>query len=857
MTTVSSLIIVAPRRAARLLAAVLAISALGACGGGGSSYSPPPTYSIGGTTTGLVGSGLALEDNGGDGLSVAANGVFTFLAKLARGSSYSVSVKAQPTNPTQTCVVMSGSGTVGSNNVTSVAVACSTQSYAVGGTITNLAGSGLVLQDNGADDLAIGASGVFQFATPVPSGEPYQVVVKTQPSNPQQSCVVVGGSGTITSSAVTGVVVHCGANKLSLVAGHLGGPGSIDATGTAARFANAAGVAVDASGNVYVADTGNHTIRKITPAGVVTSLAGAPGSGGSTDATGSAARFYFPNDLAVDSAGNLYVADSMNNTIRKVTPVGVVTTFAGAAGTVGSQDGSGAAARFFGSAGVAIDASDNLYVADTFNMTIRKITPAGVVTTIAGTAGMIGNADGAGAAARFNNPYGIAVDRSGIVYVADSGNGSVRRIDPAGAVSTLAHAPFPLGIGTDATGNVYVANQGDNTIDKITPAGVVTTLAGTPGVRGTDDGTGPAAQFASPEHLVVDAGGAIYVADTLNSTVRRITSTGAVTTFAGAALTRGSRDGSGAAASFSDPVGVAADAVGNIYVADSTNHTIRKITAAGVVTTLAGTAGVPGSSDGSGSSASFRFPNAVAVDAAGVVYVLELGNHAVRKITPGGVVTTLAGSAQSAGYVDATGNAARFSAGGSIVVDSAGNILLTDSGNHAVRKVTAAGVVTTVAGGTLGAADGTGTAAQFSGPTGLGIDGADILYVADSGNVTIRKLTPTGVVTTIAGTSGQVGSTDGTGPAARFEGPLGLAATAAGIVYAVDSGPSGPVIRQITASGVVTTVVGVRRPAVGVLLGPLPGLLQSPQGLALLPSPATSLIIAEEGENAVLRADLP
>src|SRR5947209_203745 len=195
--------------------------------------------------------------------------------------------------------------------------------------------------------------------------------------------------------------------------------GSADGTGGVARFYVPSGVATDSSGNVYVADLLNSTIRKITPAGVVTTLAGLAGVTGSADGTGGAARFYRPTGVATDSSGNVYVADQYNHTIRKITPAGVVTTLAGLAGSYGSADGTGSAARFNGPNGVATDSSGNVYVADTYNNTIRKITPAGVVTTLAGLAVSVGSADGTGSAARFNDPSGVATDSSGNVRVAD------------------------------------------------------------------------------------------------------------------------------------------------------------------------------------------------------------------------------------------------------------------------------------------------------------------------------------------------------------------------------------------------------------------------------------------------------
>jgi len=330
------------------------------------------------------------------------------------------------------------------------------------------------------------------------------------------------------------------------LAGAAGASGSTDGTGAAARFLYPEGAAVDASGNLYVADTGNGTIRKVTPAGVVTTLAGTAGAAGSTDGTGTAARFNTPSGVAVDGSGNVYVADSVNNTIRKLTPAGVVTTLAGTAGAAGSTDGTGVSARFNQPFGIAVDGSGNVYVSDRTNCTIRKVTPAGVVTTLAGTAGVQNFNDGTGGAAAFFEPEGIAVDGNGNVYVADSGNELIRKVTPAGVVTTLAGLP-PIVQGTSISAN-----------------------------PGSVDGTGNAAGFNNPSGIAVDGNGNVYVADTSNDTIRKITPAGVVTTLAGTVGAAGNTDGAGAAARFNVPSGVVVDGSGNVYVADSSNNTIRK-----------------------------------------------------------------------------------------------------------------------------------------------------------------------------------------------------------------------------------------------------------------------------------------
>ena len=265
--------------------------------------------------------------------------------------------------------------------------------------------------------------------------------------------------------------------------------GSVDGTGAAARFKNPRGVAVDGVGNVYVADTDNHVIRKVTPGGVVTTLAGTAGSSGSVDGTGAAARFNYLRGVAVDGDGNVYVADTDNHVIRKVTPGGVVTTLAGTAGSSGSVDGTGAAARFNYLRGVAVDGVGNVYVADSQNNLIRKVTPGGVVTTLAGTAGSYGSENGTGADARLGNVYGVAVDGDGNVYAGDEYNGTVRKVTPGGvvtrlagsggemswgfqdAIGPLARFSGPTGVAVDGDGNVYVADSYNNLIRKVTPAG--------------------------------------------------------------------------------------------------------------------------------------------------------------------------------------------------------------------------------------------------------------------------------------------------------------------------------------------------------------------------------------------------
>ncbi len=671
-----------------------------------------------------------------------------------------------------------------------------------------------------------------------------------------------------------------------------GVPGWNDATGTAAQFNIPHGVLVDGSGNVLVADYGNHRIRSITPGGAVTTLAGS-GAFAFVDGTGTGASFFYPFDMVL-SGGFLYVSDYYNHAIRRITyPGGVVTTLAGN-GTTGTANGTGAAARFNSPAGIVADAGGNFFVCDQANHTIRRVTPAGVVTTFAGS-GTMGFADGTGAAAQFNSPRGITIDAAGNFYVSDAGNNRIRLITPAGVVTTL------VGTGTsglldgaglsaqiaggellkfNSSGVLFFADRGNNAIRRILPASPVVTsfnaTTGYPGlgiiINGANFSSVTQVQFGgvnspsftiiSPSQIVaaVPAGGASgsvsVTAPSGTGSLTGFTFTAVVppvSTFAGNAAGVGFANGTAGAARFNLPVGLAFNSAGEMLVGGSANNVIHRITATGVVTTFAGT-GVGGFADGPSASAQFANPHGVAIDGSGNVFVADFGNHRIRVIS-GGVVSTLAGSGV-AGYADATGAAAQFSFPFGIRVIGS-NVYVTEQGNR-IRQITyPGGVVTTLAGsGTAGFADGTGAAAQFSNPQGLGSDAAGNLYVADNVNNRIRKITtPGGVVTTLAG-SGAAGAADGLGAAATFNQPRGLTLDAVGNLYVTDAGNAR--IRLITPSGNVSTFVGG---APGNTDGTYPAGQFSWNGSIGLEQPAFdalgNLFVVDRVNNAIRRIVLP
>ena len=324
----------------------------------------------------------------------------------------------------------------------------------------------------------------------------------------------------------------------------------------------------------------------------VTTLAGQALVSGAANGNGTNALFSDPAAIIPDTNGNFFVADSQNHAIRKITTNGVVTTFVGQLGIFGSLNGTGTNARFNTPSGLAFDGSGNLFVADTGNSTIRKISPAGAVSTFAGIAGSSGFADGAAGGAQFDSPLGIAVATNGDVLVADSGNHCIRRIS----------------------------------------GGVVSTFAGSPQIWGSADGTGTNAQFNGPVGLVFDARGNLFVSDANNDTIRKVTTNGVVTTFTGAAGVDGTADGSLNVARFRSPAELAFDKKGNLFVADSFNQTVREILTNGIVSTVSGAAGISGTNSGVNGAGKFFNPYGLAVAEDGSLLVADTYNELVRVV---------------------------------------------------------------------------------------------------------------------------------------------------------------------------------------------------------------------------------
>ena len=526
-------------------------------------------------------------------------------------------------------------------------------------------------------------------------------------------------------------------------------------------------LAVDAVGNLYISDRNNHRIRKVSPGGIISTVAGDgqrafSGDGGPA----TSASLNGPRGLAVDAAGNLYIADGNNHRIRKVSPGGIITTVAGDGQPIFSGDGGPATSASLNSpVGIAFDAADNLYIADRDNLRIRKVASGGIITTVAGNGESGFSGDGGQATlARLLDPRDVALDAAGNLFIADATNRRLRKVAPNGIISTaagtgsfralgdggpaaIAELNFPTRMALDASGNLYVTEVDSHRIRKISPEGIISTVAGdgTPGFFG-DGRLATSASLFFPRDVAVDGTGNIYIADRANNRIRRVSVAGLITTVAGNGDQGFSGDGGPATdAVLNLPFGVAVDGVGNLYIADSTNRRVRKVSPEGLISTIAGNGerGVAGDG-GPAIEASLVFPVDLALDDGGNLYIADFANNRIRKVSPDGMITTVAGNGE-AGFSGDEGPATSAALSGPIglAFDGAGNLYFADRSNHRIRKVTLEGTISTVAGnGVLGylGDGGPATSASLSTPRGTEADAAGNVYIADSGNQRIRKV---------------------------------------------------------------------------------------------------------------------
>lgn len=596
----------------------------------------------------------------------------------------------------------------------------------------------------------------------------------------------LGLSGTVTASCPTDRRGHPEIFRFAPFAGSTAGGGYADGEGANARFISPFGVARIGE-FLFVTDSSAHVVRRITPDGVVTTWAGAPGVPGVDDGPRSAARFDTPEGIVAMPDGSLMVADRGNSRIRRIGSDGIVSVWAGA-GLSGHRDGARLVAEFKAPSVLALEASGSILVGDPGSCTVRRVSVDGVVT-IAGIPDQCGIVNGSVGVATLDGVSGILSHPTLGILVADDRNHVVRRI--VGGTTVLTHVGSP---GERGTTDGLLA---DGRLD--TPRGLAvmpdqSTLVGvTNGVRrfttnsietiaggaapGWADGVGSAARMRSVSGIVATPEGVVFAAEIGNTDVRRITATRDVSTLAGSANAAGFRDDAGPAARFNRPWQASVDAAGNIYVADRGNRVIRRVSPDGIVTLWAGKPGQAGGVNGPRLEATFDDPTGCVVDASGNVWVSESATHVIRVIRPDGEVVTIAGARGTPGFIDGRGSAARFNGPMQMAVDTAGSVWVADSGNHVIRRISGTGMVATVAGnreGLSGSENGTVDTARFNGPTAVAISPSGRVLIADKGNHAVREIKEN-VVSTLLAVTEIAGEADGPPPGAKLTAPEGVA----------------------------------------------------------------------------------
>ncbi|MBU6401722.1 MAG: hypothetical protein KGS61_15500, partial [Verrucomicrobia bacterium] len=624
-----------------------------------------------------------------------------------------------------------------------------------------------------------------------------------------------------------------------------------------------AGIAVDAADNLFVADPFVHVIRKITAQGLIRTVAG-NGTQGYAGDGGQATNAVLnaPADVAVDSAGNLFIADTGNNLVRKVDTNGLISAVAGN-GSYGYA-GDGGAATNTGLAnptGIALGPTGTLFVADRYNNRVRSVDTNGLIRTVAGD-GVQGYAGDGGAAtnASLNQPLGVAVDHSGRLFIADNGNSRVRevilsalpiltlnKIAPTDAGDYQVTVTNPYGAVTSQVARVsvvlaptiirqpasQVAVPGQTLVLQVAAVGptpltyqwqfngadisdtIITTVAGN-GKRGFagDGDAATGAALSNPSAVTTDPSGNLFIADMGNDRIRQVSLDGSIVTVAGGGTSLPGDGGAATAARLAFPSGVAVDTNGNLFIADTGNQRIRQVSPDGTITTVAGNGRASYVGDGgAATNASLQYPNGVAVDGSGNLFIADTGNHRIREVDAAGLIRTVAGNGRI-GYSGDGGAAtnASLSNPASVAVDGLGNLFIADGFNNRIRRVDTNGVISTVAGSGKPGYSGDGgaaTNATLNSPQGIVVDPRGNLFVADSLNYRIRKIGTNGLLTTVAGNGHfGYGGDGGSATSAILTDPFGVGMDASGNLLIADTFNNR--IRKVTAVGQPTlTIPGI------------------------------------------------
>jgi trimeric autotransporter adhesin len=629
--------------------------------------------------------------------------------------------------------------------------------------------------------------------------------------------VAVTSSGTVYIADPTNSVVEevTPSGQLSVIAGRPGvraAPTAGPATGS--DLDQPEGVAADDSGDLYIADTGNDVIEKVTPSGTLSIIAGVAGQAGTpTAGAATSSKLDEPQGIAIDSSGDVFIADTENDLVEKVTSGGTLSILAGKVGQFGAPTpGPASSSKLNLPGGVAVDGSGNLYIADTDNGLVEEVT-SGTLSILAGKVGQFGApTPGPASSSDLWGPSGVAIDGSGDLYIADYQNSVVEKV-AGGTLSILAgessHAGLPtpgpasssdlgnpMALALDGSGALYIADATNNLVEKVSSGGTLSVIAGD-GPLGGAPTPGPAASSAlgSPVDVATDAGGDLYIADTGNNVIEKITPSGTLSIVAGDGQAGPPTPGPATSSGLSDPSAIAVDNQGNLYIADPLDYVVEKVTPGGTLSIIAGQVGQIAPPMPGPATSSDLAPFGLAVDGSGDVYIADdiatstTTAAYVLEVTPSGTLSIVAGTGLIGSPTAGPATSSEFDFPAGLAVDGAGNLYISDVYANVVAKVTPAGTLSIVAGsGQLGApVPGPATSSPLNNPGGIAVDGSGDLFIANTGSNDVLAVSPSETLSILAG-SGNIGPpTPGPASASALNGPLGVAADANGNVYIADA----------------------------------------------------------------------
>jgi hypothetical protein len=614
--------------------------------------------------------------------------------------------------------------------------------------------------------------------------------------------------------------------KLSVVAGVVDRAGlAKPGRATSSKLDDPCAVAVDALGDLFIADWGNFVVEKVTPAGRLSVIAGVVGKPGlPTPGPAIHSEIWEPGGVAVDPHGDVFITDEGNEVVEKVTPAGRLSVVAGVFAWPPVQGpptpGPATSSKLDSPIGVAVDAREDLFIGDHFNDVVEEVTPAGRLSVVAGNGRAGPPKPGPATSSDLDVPAGVAVDAHGDLFIADEGNDVVEKVTPAGRLSVIAgvvgkagpptpgsstasRLAEPTGLALDAHGDLFIADTGNDVVEKVTPAGRLSLVAGVPDRGPPTPGPATSSELEEPSGVAMDFHGDLFIADSGNSVVEKVTPAGRLSVVAGVVGKAGSPTPGPATSSELDrPTGVAVNAHGDLFIADQLNNVVEEVTPAERLSVVAGVVGKSGRpTSGPATGSRLDDPTGVAVDTHGDLFIADFDNLVVEEVTPAGKLSVVAGEIGKAGSLTpGPATATKLDGPGGVAVDTRGDLFIADYGHDVIEQVTPAGRLSVVAGsGKLGPpTPGPANSSDLDESWGVAVDAHGELFIADYGNNVVEEVTPAGRLSVIAGVVGRVGPpTPGRATSSALNAPFAVAVNAHGDLFIADEGNND--VEQVTS----------------------------------------------------------